>query len=69
MMTNGRGYISTNHCPTYVFSHLPPLSSPSYTPLNERYSPNAPIVITAVDKVAEVVTLRNAGTAAVDLAG
>lgn len=46
--------------------------SPAANPCRQRVdeaAPNTPIVITAVDKVAEVVSIRNTSTSAVDLAG
>jgi lamin tail-like protein len=57
--------------PTAVSSA--PLAAQTPNPCHQRVdpsqAPNQPIIITAVDKGAEVVTISNIGTAAVDLSG
>lgn len=56
---------------------LPPGVTPTATPIgdicqldpNPASAPNAPVMIDDIDKVAEVVALRNIGGATIDLAG
>jgi hypothetical protein len=55
--------------PTASSPAAPRGANPCKQRVNGATAPNAPIAIVSVDKVAEVVTLRNVSAAAVDLSG